>query len=42
VEPGKKDFTELLDMHPDPLATLPEELLRPPREALDEIMESLR
>ena len=42
VEPGKKDFTELLDMHPDPLATLPAELVRPSREALDEIMESLR
>jgi len=42
VDPAKKDFTELLDMHPDPLATLPAELVRPSREALDEIMESLR
>jgi len=42
VEPGKKDLTELLDMHPEPLAELPDELLRPSRAALDEIMESLR
>jgi 2-oxoglutarate ferredoxin oxidoreductase subunit beta len=42
VEPGKKDLTELLDMHPEPLAELPDKLVRPSREALEEIMESLQ
>jgi 2-oxoglutarate ferredoxin oxidoreductase subunit beta len=42
IEPGKDDFTTLLNMVDDPLATLPLERVRPGREALDEIMESLR
>ena len=42
VDPRKPDFVELLGMHDDPLATMPEELARPPRQALEEIMESLR
>ncbi|MBM3788857.1 MAG: 2-oxoacid:ferredoxin oxidoreductase subunit beta [Acidobacteria bacterium] len=42
VDPKKPDFTELLQLHDEPLATLPAESLRPSREALDEIMETLR
>ncbi len=42
VDPSKPDFTELLGMHGRPLATLGTELVRPPRKALDEIMESLK
>ncbi len=42
VDPGKKDFTELLNMHPEPLSQMPDELVRPSREALREIMESLQ
>ncbi len=42
VDPVKPDFTALLNMHDDPLALLSPELLRPSREALDEIMDSLQ
>jgi 2-oxoglutarate/2-oxoacid ferredoxin oxidoreductase subunit beta len=42
VDPAKKDFTEVLNMHPEPLAQMPEALVRPSREALQEIMESLQ
>jgi 2-oxoglutarate ferredoxin oxidoreductase subunit beta len=42
VEPDREDFTELLNMVDEPLATLPLERVRPPKAALDEIMESLR
>ncbi len=35
-------FTELLGLPDAPLATLPEAAVRPPREALEEIVESLR
>jgi 2-oxoglutarate ferredoxin oxidoreductase subunit beta len=35
-------FTELLNMTEDPLATLPEERVRPSREVLEECMEALR
>lgn len=41
-EPGRKDFIELLNLVDEPLATLPLDMVRPPREALDEIMESLK
>jgi 2-oxoglutarate ferredoxin oxidoreductase subunit beta len=41
VDPKKPDFTELLDMHDKPLATLPADMVRPSRTALEEIMESL-
>jgi 2-oxoglutarate/2-oxoacid ferredoxin oxidoreductase subunit beta len=41
VEPAKPDFLALLNVVPEPLASLPEEQVRPPREALDAIMESL-
>jgi 2-oxoglutarate/2-oxoacid ferredoxin oxidoreductase subunit beta len=42
IEPDKDDFVTLLDLVDEPLATLPLERVRPAREALDEIMESLR
>jgi 2-oxoglutarate ferredoxin oxidoreductase subunit beta len=42
LEPDKDDFVTLLDLVDEPLATLPLEKVRPGREALDEIMESLR
>jgi 2-oxoglutarate/2-oxoacid ferredoxin oxidoreductase subunit beta len=35
-------FMDLLHMTDEPLARLPESVVRPPRQALDEIMESLR
>ncbi len=42
VEPDRDDFTKLLNTIDEPLATLPLEKVRPPKAALDEIMESLR
>ncbi len=42
VEPDKDDFLTLLNVVDEPLATLPLERVRPGREVLDEIMESLR
>jgi len=42
VEPERQNFLELLDMVDEPLAHLPVEKLRPPKEALDEVMERLR
>jgi 2-oxoglutarate ferredoxin oxidoreductase subunit beta len=42
IEPDKDDFISLLNVVDEPLATLPLEKLRPPRAALDEVMESLR
>lgn len=42
IEPDREDFLELLNMVDEPLSTLPLERVRPPRAALDEIMESLR
>lgn len=42
IEPDRDDFLELLNMVDEPLSTLPLERIRPPRAALDEIMESLR
>jgi len=42
VEPGKVDFCTQLNLVDEPLATLPLERVRPPKSALDEIMESLR
>lgn len=42
VEPDKEDFITQLRVVDEPLATLPLERTRPPRAALDEIMESLR
>jgi 2-oxoglutarate ferredoxin oxidoreductase subunit beta len=42
IEPDKDDFITLLDVVEEPLASLPLERVRPGREALEEIMESLR
>ena len=42
VEPDREDFLELLNIVDEPLATLPIDRVRPGREALEEINESLR
>ena len=42
IDPNKPDFTQVLNMHDEPLASLSADRVRPSREALDEIMESLR
>ena len=42
VEPGRDDFLTLLNLVKEPLATLSQDRVRPPKAALDAIMESLR
>jgi 2-oxoglutarate/2-oxoacid ferredoxin oxidoreductase subunit beta len=42
VEPDKDDFIDTLNLVDEPLAFLSTERVRPPKAALDEIMESLR
>jgi 2-oxoglutarate ferredoxin oxidoreductase subunit beta len=42
VNPEKPNFIDQLHMADEPLATLPQSRVRPPREALDQIMEELR
>jgi 2-oxoglutarate ferredoxin oxidoreductase subunit beta len=42
VDPSKPDFTEVLNMHDEPLATLASDRVRPSRADLEEIMETLR
>ncbi len=42
VEPDKADFLTLLNVVDEPLATLPLERVRPGRDVLEEIMDSLR
>jgi 2-oxoglutarate ferredoxin oxidoreductase subunit beta len=42
VNTEKPNFIDLLNLDDAPLATLPESKVRPPKEALDEIMEELR
>jgi 2-oxoglutarate ferredoxin oxidoreductase subunit beta len=42
IEPDKEDFLDTLNLVDEPLAFLQPERVRPPRAALDEIMESLR
>jgi 2-oxoglutarate ferredoxin oxidoreductase subunit beta len=42
VEPDRDDFITLLNLVDEPLSTLPLEKTRPPKAALDEIMEGLR
>ena len=42
IEPDKDDFVESLNLVDEPLSSLPMERIRPPKRALDEIMESLR
>ena len=41
LQPGRPAFDEALGLVDEPLAFLPESRLRPPREALDEVMRSL-
>ncbi|MBC8646083.1 MAG: 2-oxoacid:ferredoxin oxidoreductase subunit beta, partial [Thermoanaerobaculia bacterium] len=42
VEPQKKDFVTLLGLSDEPIVEIPDAKLRPGREALDRIMESLK
>ena len=42
VEPDKDDFVSLLNLVDEPLASLPLERVRPGREALDDVMDSLK
>ena len=42
VNPKAPTFLDMIDMTGDPLSTLPQERIRPSREALDQIMEELR
>jgi 2-oxoglutarate ferredoxin oxidoreductase subunit beta len=42
IDPAKPDFTDVINMHDEPLATMDPELVRPSRAALEEIMETLR
>ena len=42
VEPEKPDFLKLLNLVDEPLALLPTERVRPGREVLTELMDSLR
>lgn len=42
VDTKRENFLEMLNMVEEPLATLPESRVRPPRKVLDEIMEELR
>jgi 2-oxoglutarate/2-oxoacid ferredoxin oxidoreductase subunit beta len=42
VDTQKPNFVDLLNMTETPLSRLPQEAVRPPKQALDEVMESLR
>jgi 2-oxoglutarate/2-oxoacid ferredoxin oxidoreductase subunit beta len=42
VDTKQSDFLEDLNVVDEPLATLPESRTRPPKQVLDEVMESLR
>jgi 2-oxoglutarate ferredoxin oxidoreductase subunit beta len=42
VNTAKPTFIELLNLSDDPLATLPQSKVRPPKAALDQVMEELR
>jgi 2-oxoglutarate ferredoxin oxidoreductase subunit beta len=42
IEPDKDDFIDTLNLVDEPLAFLPTDRVRPPKAALDEIMDSLR
>jgi len=42
LDTTRKDFAQLLNLVDEPLATLPESRVRPPREALAQLMEELR
>ncbi len=42
LDPSRRDFASLLNLVDDPLATLPEDRVRPSQEALEQVMEELR
>ena len=42
VATDKPNFMELLNLVDSPLATLPQEIVRPPKQALDTVIEELR
>jgi 2-oxoglutarate/2-oxoacid ferredoxin oxidoreductase subunit beta len=42
VDPQKEEFVQSLNLVDEPLATLPESRVRPPKQVLDEVMDSLR
>lgn len=42
IDTKSKNFLELLNLVDEPLATLPESRVRPPKQVLDELMEGLR
>jgi 2-oxoglutarate ferredoxin oxidoreductase subunit beta len=42
VEPGRADFVTVLNLVEEPLANLPSESVRPPRDAFEQIMDGLR
>jgi 2-oxoglutarate ferredoxin oxidoreductase subunit beta len=42
IDPNKPTFMDLLHVTDEPLATLPAEVVRPPKGVLDEVMESFR
>jgi hypothetical protein len=42
IDPNRPTLIDLLNLVDEPLATLPLERVRPPREALEQIMEELR
>jgi len=42
VEPDRDDFITMLNLVDEPLAKLPEEVVRPPKAAFDELMQSLK
>lgn len=42
INPAKPSFVEMLNLTDQPLATLPESVVRPGREVLEQCMEELR
>ncbi|MBZ5562041.1 MAG: 2-oxoacid:ferredoxin oxidoreductase subunit beta, partial [Acidobacteriia bacterium] len=41
VDTKRQNFLELLNLVDEPLATLPESKVRPPKQVLDEVMQAL-
>jgi 2-oxoglutarate ferredoxin oxidoreductase subunit beta len=42
IDTQKPTFTDLLNMVDEPLATLPQSLIRPPKETLEQLMKALQ
>ena len=42
IATDKPNFIELLNLVENPLATLPQDIVRPPKQALDTVIEELR